>query len=31
MTEILINANDGTVIAQSPYGDDHDEEDDDND
>lgn len=31
MTEILINANDGTVIAQGPYTDDDDEEDDDND
>jgi|TARA_R110002072_G_scaffold138912_2_gene282416 uncharacterized membrane protein YkoI len=31
MTEILIDANDGTVIAQGPYGDDDDEEDDDND
>jgi uncharacterized membrane protein YkoI len=30
MTEILIDANDGTVIAQGPYKDDDDEEDDDN-
>lgn len=31
MTEILIDANDGTVIGQSPYTDDDDEEDDGND
>ncbi|UWR34950.1 PepSY domain-containing protein [Sulfitobacter sp. W027] len=30
MTEILIDANDGSVIAQGPYMDDDDEEDDDN-
>jgi len=30
MTEILIDANDGSVIAQGPYMDDDDEEDDEN-